>query len=372
MADVESEANRLASMNCIAARELLAVLPNRKQSPKTMENYRKTFKAMWSEKRLDPLRPGSGRGTYLRRRAALHWGAKRVIERLLAKIDAATGRGDHHVARRTSVILTKIVDRLAPALQLDPPMHGEVADFTIASRWKNSKEARKNHRKRDKKRDLAKLPGDWRERVWGSLSKDSPIRDAVAVHSLSPARGGELQPGERPSGFSPGVTVALTKGGHLVLATRPLKTRDGKFGMEICAVKIDVELEGPIAGYLAERCRSEGGKFVVSVASSDGVRKAIMRVGRQGLPGDVTVTPLLYREQRIADMKCAFGAGGETAMGAGHCTDRTQARYGNVAFGRKGGLIGAYGSRAPRLVAVARARDLGEARKAAQSLHPMP
>jgi hypothetical protein len=349
------------------ARDLLANLPNRKQSINTVKNYRKTFVAMCREYRLDPLRPDDGRGTYLRRRAALHWGARRIVERLLAKLETATNSGDRDVALRIAAILTKVVDRLEPALKLDPPMQGQIADFTTRSRWKSSKVARKNHRKRDKKGDLARLPRDWRERVWSCVPTNSPVRDAVAVHSLSPARGGELQPGPRPSGFSAGVIVALTKKGELVIATKPLKTHDGKFGMEVCAVKIDIALEGPIAAYLAERCRSHGGKFIVSVASSDALRKAIMRIGQEALPGPVTITPLVYRNQRIADLKAAFGAGGETAAGAGHCTDRTQANYGNVNFGSRGGLIGAYGSRVPRLVAVARARELGDARKALQS-----
>jgi hypothetical protein len=356
-----------ASIACSRARDLLANLPNRKQSIGTVRNYRKTFEAMWREPRLDPLRPGEGRGTFLRRRAALHWGARRMVERLLAKLEAATSDGDHDVAHRISAILTKVVDRLEPALKLDPPMQGQVADFTTRTRWKSSKAAKKNHRKRDKKGDLARLPRDWRERVWSCVPTNSPVRDAVAVHSLSPARGGELQPGPRPSGFSAGVIVALTKKGDLVIATRPLKTHDGKFGMEVCAVKIDIAREGPIAVYLAERCRSHGGKFIVSVASSDAVRKAVGRIGQQALPGPVTITPLIYRNQRIADLKAAFGAGGETAAGAGHGTDRTQANYGNVSFGRRGGLIGAYGSRIPRLVAVARARELGHARKALRS-----
>jgi hypothetical protein len=355
------------SVACSRARDLLANLPNRKQSAVTVKNYRKTFTAMWWERRLDPLRAGDGRGTYLRRRAALHWGAGRMVERLLVKLETTTSNGDQDFARRIAAILNKVVDRLEPALKLDPPLQGEVADFTTRTRWENSKAAKKNHRKRDKKGDLAKLPRDWRERVWSYVPTNNSIRDAVAVHSLSPARGGELQPGPRPSGVSAGVTVALTKKGELVISTRPLKTHNGKFGMEVCAVKIDIALEGPIAVYLAERCRSHGGKFIVSVASSEAVRKAIMRIGQEAIPGAVIITPLVYRNQRIADLKAAFGAGGMTAIGAGHCTDRTQSNYGNISFGSRGGLIAAYGSRAPRLVAVTRARELGKARKARRS-----
>ena len=154
------------SVACTRARDLLANLPNRKQSADTVKNYRKTFTAMWWEQTLDPLRAGDGRGTYLRRRAALHWGAGRMVERLLAKLETVTSSGDRHVARRIVAILTRVVDRLEPALKLDPPLQGQAADFTTRTRWENSKAAQKNHLKRDKKGALAKLPRDWRERVW--------------------------------------------------------------------------------------------------------------------------------------------------------------------------------------------------------------
>jgi len=330
----------------------LAGLPDRRRSPQTIKGYRKTFRAMWREKTLDPLRPDDARRTYQRRRAVLHWGAYEMLTHLLAKIEAAIESGDREIVQRLEVLVSKVVDRLAPALALDPPMRGEVPDFKIASRWKNSKKIKKKHRKRDKKRDLAKLPISWREQVWSKIPENFLLKDVFAVHSLSPARGGELQPGMRPTGFSEGVIVALTKRGHLVLATRPLKTHDGKFGQDICAVKIDVSQEGPIAEYLAQRCRAKGGKFIVSVPSSDAVRKAIMRIGRDAFPHGPVICPLLYRHQRVADMKVAFGAGGETAVGAGQGVDDTQSVYGNAAHGRAGGLIGAFGNRAPRLVAV--------------------
>jgi hypothetical protein len=354
------------------ARALSAGIPDRRCSPKTIEGYRRTFSAMCGEKILDPLRPDDARGTYERRRAALYWGAKKTFTHFLKKIDGAIEKGDREVVRRLVAILAKVIDRFAPALALDPPMCGELPDFAVRSRWKSSKKIKKKHRKRNKKRDLGKLPRKWRELVWNEIPENSTLRDAVAVHSLSPARGGELEPGMRPTGFSAGVTVALTKRGHLVLATRPLKTHDGKYGQEVCAVKIDVSLEGPIAEYLAQRCYDAGGKFVVNVRSADAFRKSVMRLGRRVFPDGPVICPLLYRHQRLADMKVAFGAGGKTAIGAGHGVDETQSLYGNVVHGCAGGLIDAFGSRAPRLTAVARAHELGERRKISQSIHPTP
>lgn len=368
MVDYEKSKASPASI-CSVARALLADLPGRRRSPKTVDGYRRAFSAMWRENMLDPLRPEDARGTYERRRAALHWGADKILRHFLTKIEAAGESSDREVVLRLTAVLAKIIDRLAPALVLDPPMRGDMPDFKAASRWKNSKKITRKHRKRNKKRDLGKLPADWRECVWSKIPENSSMRDAAAVHSLSPARGGELEPGVRPTGFSAGVDVALTKRGHLVLVTRPLKTHEGKYGQQICAVKIDVGLEGPIAEFLAQRCREAGGKFVVSVRSSDAFRKWLMRVGRLVFPNGPVICPLLYRHQRLADMKAAFGAGGKTALGAGQCVDQTQSLYGNVVHGRAGGLIDAYGNRAPRLVAVARARELGERRKTSQSMH---
>jgi hypothetical protein len=357
---------------CDRVHELLAGIPDRRCSPKTLEGYRRTFRAMLGEKNLDPLRPDDARGTYERRRAALYWGTKKTLTHFLRKIDEAIERDDSEVVRRLVALLAKVTDRFAPALALDPPMPGELPDFAVRSRWKSSKKIKKKHSKRNKKRDLGKLPRKWRELVWNEIPKNSKIRDAIAVHSLSPARGGELEPGMRLTGFSAGVTVALTKQGHLILATHPLKTHDGKFGQEVCAVKIDVSLEGPIAEYLAQRCHEAGGKFVVNVRSADAFRKSVMRLGRRVFPDGPVICPLLYRNQRVADMKAAFGAGGKTAIGAGHGVDDTQSLYGNTAHGSAGGLIDAFGSRAPRLVAVASAHELGERRKISQSIHPRP
>jgi hypothetical protein len=105
------------------------------------------------------------------------------------------------------------------------------------------------------------------------------------------------------------------------------------------------------------------------VNSANALSKAIKRIGRRAFPAGPAITPNVLRSQRLADAKVAFGAGEKVALAAGHCTDRTQSKYGNVIYGRKGGLLDAFGSRKPRLVAVARAHELGETRK--NLLNPM-
>jgi hypothetical protein len=356
------------SSECIAAaRVLLEQLPHRTCGEGTEKIYARTFRRMWAEAKLDPLRSGDARDTYNQRRAALHWGGRRALDDLLKRLDAAAEAHDRQAHDGLLIALKELVGRVSPAIDRDPPQWGDTADFSRTSRWATEASPAKVRGTASKKHVLRDLPRDWILQLWRSVRPDHKYRDAIAVLSLSPSRPGEVVPGDRPCGFSQGIIVALDTKGRLVLANRPLKSHGGKYGMAQSAVKIDVAAEGPIAEYLAQRCREQGGKFVVAVGSSDALAKAIKRVGRRAFPQGPTITPYVLRSQRLADAKAAFGAGEKTALAAGHCTDRTQSRYGNVAFGRRGGLVGAFGTRPPRLVAVERARRLGESKRTLQA-----
>jgi hypothetical protein len=355
-----------------AAQALLERLPDRECSLFSENIYKRAFLRMWAENALDPLRQGDARDTYNQRRAALHWGSRQLLQRLLKKFDVAASAGNRELSARLITMVEEAVCRLSPAIDRDPPQWGETPDFSQPSRWKTEGSCTNLRGAASKKHDLGKLPRDWILQMWLGVQPDHKHRDAIAVLSLSPARPGEAVPGDRPSGFSQGIIVALDKKGRLVLANKPLKTHGGKYGMAQSAVKIDVAAEGPIAEYLAQRCRDEGGQFVVKINSADALSKAIKRVGRRVFPTGPAITAYVYRHQRLADAKAAFGAGEKAALAGGHSTDRTQAKYGNVCFGRRGGLVGAFGTRQPRLVAVARARTLGDARKAIQAFNRAP
>lgn len=361
----------MSSESIAAARALLERLPHRKCAEATAKIYARTFRRMWAEGELDPLRIEDARDTYNQRRAALHWGGRNVLVNLLKRVEAAADANDRQAHASLLKALDDLLRRLSPAIDRDPPQWGDTADFTRKSRWATETGATKKRGSASKKHVLRDLPRDWIRQLWGFVPHGHKYRDAIAVLSLSPSRPGEVVPGDRPCGFSEGIIVALDSKGHLVLANRPLKSHGGKYGMEQSAVKIDVAAEGPVAEYLAQRCREQGGKFVVKVASSDALAKAIKRVGHRAFPQGPAITPYVLRSQRLADAKAAFGAGEKTALAAGQCTDDTQSRYGNVAFGRAGGLIGAFGTRQPRLVAVERARRLGEGRKPTQSWVPI-
>jgi hypothetical protein len=80
--------------------------------------------------------------------------------------------------------------------------------------------------------------------------------------------------------------------------------------------------------------------------------------------GDIVITPYVLRHQALADIKVTVGAGAEAAAAAGHCTDRTQVRYGRTEHGRKRkGFLGAKSLRQPRTSNVVRAHALADAQR---------
>lgn len=84
---------------------------------------------------------------------------------------------------------------------------------------------------------------------------------------------------------------------------------------------------------MVERCRQADGRLTVTVGSADALRCAIKRIGHSVFPGGPEITPMVFRSQKAADMKATFGAGSEVAAAMGHCSDRSQHRYGNVRHG---------------------------------------
>ena len=350
------------------ARALLARLPERDCGKRTRKTYLRTFNRMWHEPDLNPLRAGDARDTYGVRRAALHYGARQTLLRLLEEIEKFSDNSDptYQAARSNCVkMLGEFVTAFRQAIDRDPPMVGDRPDFKKESRWK-AEPGTKRRGAGSKKYVLADLQRDWIDTFWSHVPLDHQFMDAITVLCVSPARVGEVVPGDRPSGFCDGVRVALDAEGCLILTHSPQKTHGGKFGMAQAGVRIEPQQEGACALYLAQKCKEEGGEFIVAVKSSDALRKAIANIGKEAFPDGPTITPQVLRNQRLADMKKAFGAGEKVASGAGHSTDRTQSRYGNVAHGRKGGLKDSFGSRKPRVGAVDRARNLGLERKARQ------
>lgn len=330
-------------------------------SEQTIKSYVSVFEKMWKTKNLDPLRAGDSLDTYHHRRAAMQWGVTRILLLLIRDIGTTVGDKNADELQKLEFRLRKALELIEPALVLEPPMQpGELPWKRPPSRWQQAPGQKPQRGAKSKKHVLRELPPDWGERLWEGTPADWKYREVLAVHLIVPVRPEELVPGARPSGHSPGVTLELRSENCLVVTFAPVKSHDGLYGTELTEICLDPKvMKGP-AQFLAGLCQAAGGCVIVSAPSKNAFRKALEDLGRKALPGiTTTISAYVCRQQLLADLKVTFGAGGKVAAAAGHCTDRTQSRYGYVQNGRKlHGYIGISARREPVVGNVERARRL--------------
>jgi hypothetical protein len=345
---------------------IIARLPRREVSAKTARAYRRTFQRMRRETpAFDPLKGNIARDTFNHRRAALHFGSRRLSKFLAERTVAAAERQDAIWVRRWAHLLNRALSLVAPAIERDPPLQNGASSFDMPrSRWQEMDTPRQRRGRASKKHSLKKLPPDWMDTLWTAVPSDWPYQRELAVHMLIPSRPAELVPGVRPHGSSPGAIVELLHAQSLQVTIAPVKSHRGRYGSPTATVHWDPVAEGGPAAFLAELCDAAGGHIVVSMRATNPMRKSLGKLGREAFPGiKVVITPNVIRAQLIADLKATTGAGEQVAAAAGHSTDRTQARYGRVEHGRKRkGFRGAVSARQPTTGNVARAHQLGKAR----------
>ena len=214
------------------AASVIEMLPHRIISAETERGYRSAFGRMWREEAFDPLVPGAAVDTYFYRRAALHWVGRALLVQFRDECRSAADRNDLAAVQASAAKLMKLLDRIEPALQRDPPLKAGLAPLqSPTSRWRA---ASGEHQKRgaNSKRDVLKLlPPDWDERVWlAALDEWNDPADladlqSLAVSLLVPVRPQEFIAGERPYGWSDGVLVERRSPRLLAVTIWPAKSR---------------------------------------------------------------------------------------------------------------------------------------------------
>lgn len=349
------------------AQACLAQLPERTVSDSTALAYYRTFRRMWREPRLDPLRSGMARDTYNHRRAAMHFTGRYLVTKFTDELMAAAAQNDIASVQSCAAKLKRLLDRLEPALSLDPPLQPGVSSWTAPpSRWQAMEGSKPVRGKGSKKFDLKKLPHDWIDTLWQATPTDWPDRPALAVHMTAPSRDEDLVPGMRPHGWSQGARVVLHSAHELEVTITPAKHHDGKYGTPAATTRWDPIVAGGPSAYLAELSADAGGELIVSISNKNRLRKALEQLGRHAFPEieDVVICANTIRHQLLADLKKSVGGGEDVAAAAGHSTDRTQARYGRAEHGRKlKGFLGASSARKPRVGNVQRTYSLSSQKK---------
>ena len=114
-----------------------AGLPKREVNERTEKAYRRTFERMLAERVLDPLKERIARDTYNHRRASLHFGSRELLMALIDQCQTAAERNEPTIIQRTAAELHRALDRIEPALVLDPPCPPGTSTWDMpASRWK--------------------------------------------------------------------------------------------------------------------------------------------------------------------------------------------------------------------------------------------
>lgn len=345
----------------------IAQLPKREVSARTAKAYGRTFARMRHESpALDPLKSNIARDTFNHRRAALHFRSRRLLTFLAERTVAAVERGDALWAKRWTNLLNCALDLIAPAIERDPPLQKGASSFDMPrSRWRATETPRPRRGKGSKKHSLKKLPPDWLDTLWNAAFVNWRFQLELATLMLIPSALADLEPGMRAGRWSPGAIVDLRPDGLLQIKIEPVKQHEGQYGSPWYAVLWDPLVEGDPALFLAMYCAGAGGQIIVALPETNRMRKSLATLGRDAFPGlDVNITPDVIRNQLIADLKVTTGAGPQVAAAAGHCTVRTQAKYGRVEHGHwRKGFRGAVSARQPITGNVARARQLGADRR---------
>lgn len=338
-----------------------AELPDRQVSSRTAKAYAKTFTRLRSEPMLDPLNDTISRNTYNHRRASLHFGSRRLLLFIMKRCAKAGAQAQEARLRFWVRILNRALNLVEPALALEPPLQPGASTWRMpTSRWTKVDKPRPRRGKQSKKHFLKRLPADWMDQLWDAADVGWPYRSQLAVHALAPSRPEDLTPGSRPGGWTDGAQVRLLSPNLIEITIAPAKHHGGKYGSPSVTMSWDPTVEGRWASYLAELCSNANGHIVITVDNKNAMRKALERLGRKAFPDlKGNITAYVIRNQILADLKATVGAGGVVAASAGHCTDKTQSLYGNVAHGRKRkGFLGARSERQPRAVSIKNAQRI--------------
>jgi hypothetical protein len=344
------------------AREFMSAVPEGRRNRKTRHTYLKIFRIMYKEGVFDPLRPQDAYDTYCKRRSALRYGGRYVIDQIRQKLEQMLDSADPALVDRVARELDGLIKSVAAAVIRDGGVGGASdGEGSASARWRAVSEDRARRGAGSKRYVLPTLPDDWRDKIWVQVPANSSHRSALAVIDVTGCRTADLVAGDR-CGFAYAGAVACFEEDELVIYICPAKTDE----LVVTRYVVDVEGCGAVAHDLVAQCRASGGWMTIAIQSSDAVRKAVERLGQSVFPDrEEAITPYVYRAQAIADAKAQWGAGEMVAIMTNQKNDTNQSRYGRYehATGRRA-LKAVSTTREIKIGRVAHARVLGELRKA--------
>ena len=261
---------------------------------------------------FEAMRSTSSKRTYYKRRAAVRHVIQEGLVHILKEQDRQQAAGDTD-AWVLSIKKIEFMMELHATLE----RHGDTCPVTSPSR------------KRSKRQMLHKLPDDFRQKMYGSLS-NSKYRLAVLVAALS---------GCRPQELEYGVKMAVANGRLTLNITGAKVIEGGVQGQAWREIEYSITDAHPlIAAAIEELTRNKNNEILVSVASKDAYTAALRRVGRMLWPRMKSeVTGYCLRHMFASDGKAAPLSMEQLAMALGHSVTRTQSLYGQAQISKSRG-----------------------------------
>ncbi len=258
------------------------------------------------------MRSTSSKRTYYKRRAAVRHVIQEGLINTLKEQDRQQVAGD-------TVAWALSIKKIEFMMELDATLerHGDTCPVTSPAK------------KRSKRQMLHKLPDDFREKIYDSLS-NSKYRLALLVAALS---------GCRPQELEYGIKLSLADG-RLNLNISGAKVIEGGVqGQAWREIEYSITNAHPlITAAIEELTRHGANEILVSVASKDAYTAALRRAGRMLWPRMKSeITGYCLRHMFGSDGKAAGLSLEQLAMALGHSVTRTQSLYGQAQISKARG-----------------------------------
>ena len=174
-----------------------------------------------------------------------------------------------------------------------------------------------------KRKDLYKLPADWRETI---VSRMPNYEQAATISALC---------GCRPSELVAGVEVAV-HAGQLVVRIQGAKI-SANSGQEWREMRWELPSSNPLAIAAGRFALKNGGRIIIQTSDAKAFSGAMREAGRRAFPDfKKTITPYSMRHQVASDLKASALPGDKISQALGHAVADTKGSYGEWGAGTGG------------------------------------
>lgn len=198
----------------------------------------------------------------------------------------------------------------------------------LALKAPDKPQLKKVQRRQTKRKNLWRLPGDWREQL---IERMPRYRAQAAITALCGCRPAELVHGVRVD-ISLDLLTVLIKGAKV----------SPKSGQEWRRMSWRLPSSNPLAmlvlGIFREtQDEEEDGRMIISTPDARLFSNAMKSAGKRAFPDfPHTITPYSMRHQFASDLKTVEISGDQISQALGHAASDTKGSYGAFGYGRGG------------------------------------